>query len=139
GLWVLLSPMCFSFLIAVLAWVLLTAVIRDPDGRAFVTFMLVLLFTSYGYFILQLEEIPWAAPIAHTLVPFVFLASYLAAVTYLLFRLIPNRRLLTRFLTVLTSILVIWNLAVLFRERIRSYPPEGGVAGADRPASSVRS
>jgi hypothetical protein len=137
GLWVLLSPLGLSLLIAVLAWVLLTVVIRDPDGRAFVTFMLVLLFTSYGYFILELEEIPWAAPIAHTIVPFVLLASYLAAATYLLFRLIPNRRQLTRFLTVLTSILVLWNMAVLLRERIRSYPSVGNRASANRPASSA--
>jgi hypothetical protein len=137
GVWVLLSPLGLSLLIAVLAWVLLTVVIRDPDGRAFVTFMLVLLFTSYGYFILELEEIPWAAPIAHTIVPFVLLASYLAAATYLLFRLIPNRRPLTRFLTVLTSILVLWNMAVLLRERIRSYPSVGNRASANRPASSA--
>jgi hypothetical protein len=137
GVWVLLPPLGLSLLIAVLAWVLLTVVIRDPDRRAFVTFMLVLLFTSYGYFILELEEIPWAAPIAHTIVPFVLLASYLAAATYLLFRLIPNRRQLTRFLTVLTSILVLWNMAVLLRERIRSYPSVGNRASANRPASSA--
>jgi hypothetical protein len=137
GLWVLLWPLGLSLLIALLAWALLTVVIRDPDRRGFVTFVFVLLFTSYGYLILELEEIPWAAPIAHTIVPFLVLASYLAAAAYLLFRLVPNQRLVTRFLTVLTSILVIWNVAVLLRERIRSYPPKRGVAGADRPTSSV--
>jgi hypothetical protein len=138
GLWVLLSPIGLSLLFSGLAWLLLALFIRNPDQRAFVTFMLVILFTSYGYFTLTLEEIAWAAPFSHTIVPFLFIASYLGAGTYLVLRLFRTLRHLTLFLTLLTSILVLWNLAVLLRDRARSYRLAGDMSGADRLVGPTR-
>jgi hypothetical protein len=129
GLWVLAWPVGLSLFIAVCAWTFLGLVNRDPDRRAFITFMVVLLFASYGYFTLSLEEVAWAAPHLHTLLPFLFLGSYLAAATYLVFRFLPNLRNLTRFLTIVTSILVLWNLAVLLQERTRTYTLDRHVEG----------
>src|SRR5919112_1395763 len=129
GLWVLAWPVGLSLFIAVCAWTFLGLVIRDPDRRAFITFMVVFLFASYGYFTLSLEEVAWAAPHLHTPLPFLFLGSYLAAATYLVFRFVPNLRRLTRFLTIVTNILVLWNLAVLLQERTRTYAVDRDVGG----------
>jgi hypothetical protein len=140
GLWVLTWPIAISLFVATCAWLLCSVFIRDPDRRAFVTFMIVILFASYGYFILILGQVAWAAPYAHTILPLLFLAAYLAGTTYVVLRFVPNTRKLTGFLTILTSILVLWNTAVLLVERTRWNTLVGSWSGGgagDDPSVSV--
>jgi hypothetical protein len=108
GLWVLARPLGISLLVALCAWLLLGALAKDPDRRAFFTFITVTLFASYGYFTTALSQVAWAAPYAHTALPLLIMTAYLAAVTYLVFRLVTNSRALTRFLTTFTAVLVLW-------------------------------
>lgn len=119
GLWVLTWPLAISLFVSFGAWLLLSVFIRDPDRRAFVTLMVVLLFAFYGYFTLGLREVAWSAPYAHTVLPFLFMVAYLAATTYVVLRLVPNLRSLTRFLTVFTAILVGWSSVDLVRQTMR--------------------
>jgi hypothetical protein len=136
GLWVLTRPLAISLLICLCAWLVLAPFVRDPDRRAFGTLMVVVLFASYGYFTLSLEEVAWASSYAYSIVPFLFIAAYLLAATYLVFRLVPNLQKLTRFLSVLTSILVLWNSVVLLRERTRTYTLNQNVSGASRATTT---
>jgi hypothetical protein len=119
GLWVLRWPLAISLLVSFGAWLLLSVVIRDPDRRAFLTLMVVLLFAFYGYFTLGLREVAWAAPYAHTVLPFLFVLAYLAAASYLVFKLVRNLRGLTRFLTIFTAILLGWSSVDLVRQTTR--------------------
>ena len=92
GWWVLIWPLGISLLVSLGAWVLLSVFIRDPDRRAFLTLMVVVVFAWYGYFTIGLTEIAWAAPYADTVLPFLFIVAYLAGATYLVFRLVPRSR-----------------------------------------------
>jgi hypothetical protein len=116
GLWVLTWPVVISLCVALGAWLLLSVFLRDPDRRAFVTLMVVLVFAWYGYFTIGLSGIPWAAPYASTALPLLFIVAYLAGATYVVFRLVPNLRALTRFLTIFTAILVAWTTIDLLRQ-----------------------
>src|SRR4026207_2050878 len=106
GLWVLVRPLSIALLVALAAWLTLTLFIRDPDRRAFFTLNVVLLFSSYGYLVMYVGQVDWAAPFAFTIFPFAFLVAYLAVVSYLVLHLVPDKRRLARFLTILTAILV---------------------------------
>jgi hypothetical protein len=119
GLWVLTWPLAISLFVSFSAWLLLSVFIRDPDRRAFLTLMVGLLFAFYGYFTLGLREVAWAAPYAHTVLPFLFIVAYLAGATYLVFRLVPNLRGLTRFLSIFTAILLGWSSVDLVRQTTR--------------------
>jgi len=133
GLWVLGWPIALSILVAVCTWGLLSFVVHDRDRRAFITFMIVVLFATYGYFTLALREVASLARYFNTALPFFVVTGYFTVATYLVLRLVPNPRNLTRFLTVLTSVLVGWNLAVLLGESARTHQLDREV-GRTRPA-----
>jgi hypothetical protein len=116
GLWVLTWPLVISLFVSLCAWLLLGVFTRDPDRRAFLTLMVVLVFAWYGYFTIGLGEVAWAAPYARTVLPLLFIVAYLAGATYLVFRLVPNLRALTGFLTIFTAILVAWTTIKLLRQ-----------------------
>lgn len=119
GLWVLTWPLGISLFVSLCAWLLLSVFTRDPDRRAFLTLMVVVVFAWYGYFTIGLGEIPWAAPYARTILPLLFIVAYLAGATYVVFRLVPDLRALTRFLTIFTAILVVWATVNVLRQATR--------------------
>ena len=119
GLWVLAWPLGISLTVSLCALLLVSVFTRDPDRRAFLALMMVVLFASYGYFTVGLREVAWAAPYAQTVLPFLFIVTYLAGATYLVFRRVPNLRGLTRFLTIFTAILVVWTTVDLLRQTTR--------------------
>ena len=115
GLWVLVWPLAVSLSVSLCAWLLLGGFTRDQDRRAFLTLMVVVVFSWYGYFTNGLESVAWAVPFSRTVWPFLFALAYLAVITYLVFRLVSNLSLLTRFLTIFTSILLVWTSVNLLR------------------------
>jgi hypothetical protein len=119
GLWVMIWPLAISLFVALGTWLLLSVFIRDPDRRAFLTLMVVVVFAFYGYFTIGLRQVAWAAPYAQTVLPFLFIVAYLAGATYVVFRLVPNLRGLTRFLTIFMALLVGWTSVQLLRQRTR--------------------
>lgn len=131
--WVLIWPLGISLSVSLCAWLLLRVFSRDHNRRAFLTLMVVLVFSWYGYFTTGLEDVAWAAPYARTVLPLLFIVVYLAAITYLVFRLVPNLHRLTRFLTIFMSILIVWTSVDLLRhtttwldftsEPNQTYPP----------------
>ena len=115
GLWVLTWPLSISLFVCLCAWLVFKFFIRNRDRRAFLTLMVVVLFASHGYVTFGLEEARWVAPYAHTILPFLFIVAYLAATTYLVFRLVPDLRKVTRYLTILTTMLVVWTTINMLR------------------------
>jgi hypothetical protein len=119
GLGVLIWPLTISLAVALAAWIVLRLVTGDPDRRAFLTLMVVVLFSSYGYFTIGLEQLRGTAPYAHTAFPFLFVVAYLGGTTYLVFRFVRHPRHVTRYLTTLTVILVGWSTVKLIGQTIR--------------------
>lgn len=119
GLGVLIWPLAISLAVPLASWLVLHRFTGDPDRRAFLTLMAVVLFTSYGYFTIGLEQVEWTEPYAHTVFPFLFIVAYLAGTTYLVFRRVRNLHNITRYLTALTAILVVWSTINLIRQTIR--------------------
>jgi len=136
GFWVLRRPLLISLLVTLGAWLLSSLIARDHDRRGFLTFMAVTLFASYGYFSLMLQSWSWAAPYSHTLIPLLFLVAYLAGITYIVFRLVPDPRTLSRFLTTFTGFLVLWAGVGVVRD---AAPWRGPTAAPDpiRPTGSL--
>jgi hypothetical protein len=116
---VLIFPLTISLVCAAGAWLLWSLVVGDPDRRAFLTFVVVILFASYGYLTAALEEVDWAAPYVRTPLPLLAAVVYLGVVTYLFFRRVPNLRPVTRYLNIFTGILVVWNTVDLLQQTAR--------------------
>jgi hypothetical protein len=101
--------------------------------------MAVILFASYGYFAIMLQSLSWAAPYASTALPFLFLLAYLASITHVVFRMVPNARALSRFLTVFAVILVLWSGFVVVQEAMPwSQPALNSVQVTPVPARPTR-
>jgi hypothetical protein len=113
---VLLGPLAISLLVSGGTWLLLRPVVRNSDRRAFLTLMVVILFASYGFFTAAIAGASWTAPYAHTVIPLLSAAVYVASVTYLVFRLASDLRGLTRFLNLFSIILVLWVTIDLMRQ-----------------------
>ncbi len=120
GLWVLAGPLGISLSLLLCVWLFLGAFIADLDKRAFLTFMFIVLFALYGYITIGLRGLPWAAHYYYTPLPVVIIAGYLGAITFLVFRLVPDSRKLTRYMTMFMSILVGWNVFSLMRQDVLS-------------------
>src|SRR5215204_5610667 len=106
GLWVLAGPLGISLTLLLCVWLFLGAFIADVNKRAFLAFMFIVLFALYGYITIGLRGLPWAAHYYYTPVPFVIIAAYLGAITFLVSRLVPDSHKLTRYMTIFMSILV---------------------------------
>jgi hypothetical protein len=119
GVWVLIWPIVISVLVALGTWLLLCFSIRNPDHRAFLTFVVVILFVFYGYFTIGMKQVAWATPYANGALPFVFLLAYLTAAAYLVLRLVRDPLVLTQFLTLLTTIMVGWTTLQLLWQRLQ--------------------
>jgi hypothetical protein len=117
GLWVLTRPLAISLIVCVCAWLIFGALVRDPDRRAFLAFIVIVLFAAPGYFTIGGDN--------GAVLPILGLVGYLAATTYLVFRLVRKPRDLTRFLTILTSILVVWSTIDLARQTAWWQGPSG--------------
>jgi hypothetical protein len=116
GLWVLTRPLFGSLAVSLSAWLLFSLFTKDADRRAFLTLTVVVLFASYGYIVMNVKEMSWIAPYADSVLFFLLIVSYLTAAVFLVFRLRPDLRRLTRFLNLATAILVAWNIVALLRE-----------------------
>jgi hypothetical protein len=135
GLGVLIWPLAISLAVPLTSWFVLRLVTGDPDRQAFLTLMVVVLFASYGYLTIGLEQLVWAAPYAHTVFPFLFLVAYLGSTTYLVFRLARNLHNVTRYLTAFAAILVVWSTVNLIRQTIRW---TGFSAESNRPSNNTK-
>lgn len=116
---VLVRPLVISLLVAVVTWFLWSLLIRDPYRRAFLTLLVVILFAAYGYLTAAIDSAGWSAPYAHTILPLLASALYLAGIALLVFRLPGDLRGLTRFLNLFSAILVVWTILALVRQTSR--------------------
>jgi hypothetical protein len=119
GFRVLVWPLAISLVVSLGAWLVLSLFTRDPHRRAFLTLIVAIVFSTYGYFTTFLEQVDWAAPYAHTALPLMFFVIYLGSTAYVAFRLVPNLRDLTRFLTIFTTVLVLWVTSQLGQQAAR--------------------
>ena len=132
---VLVRPLVISLLLAVTTWLLWSSLIRDPYRRAFLTLIVVILFASYGYLTAAIDSAGWSAPYAHTVLPLLIAALYLAGITLLVFRLAGDLHGLTRFLNLFSAMLVVWTTLALLRQTSRRL----GLGEGPEPASATMS
>jgi hypothetical protein len=131
GLWVVVHPLIESLGIAVAAWLVWSLFVRNQDRRAFLTLVVIVLYASYGHLTLALGGLSWAAPYVDTALPLTMAVAYLAAITFLVLRLVPNLANLSRYMSVLTVILLVWATTDLLRHTAkRAFTPSDGPAGS---------
>jgi hypothetical protein len=124
GFWVLRWPLVISLLVSLCAWLLLGAFSQDRDRQAFLTLMVVVPFFWYESFTLGMGALTEAAWMARPLVALLCMIAYLAGLTFLVVRLVPDLRAFTRFMTTFAAILVVWSAIDVLRHV--SWRADGG-------------
>ena len=124
----LIKPLLISLVAAGTAWLLSGLVTRDPDRRALVTFLAVVVFSAFGY------EVDFVG----TLVPIYAVASVLAvlplgAAIVLARRTRADLAWLTRYLNVVFAVLLVWTGGT-FLWRLR---PADQTLALENPATPV--